>query len=77
MTQAENCAQQVTPGITTSRHINTDVGSGGGGWGGIGWGAGARGACVPHFFDWGGGAVVCLCPPLLTPHFYFPLELYV
>ena len=33
----------------------------------------------PHFFDWGGGAMVCLCPPppLLTPHFYFPLELYV
>ena len=28
------------------------------------------------FFDW--GAMVCLCPPpLLTPHFYFPLELYV
>ena len=25
----------------------------------------------------GGGAMVCLCPPLLTPHFYFPLELYV
>ena len=31
-----------------------------------------------HFFDWGGGgAMVCLCPPLLSPHFYFPLELYV
>ena len=30
----------------------------------------------PHFFDL--GAMVCLCPPpLLTPHFYFPLELYV
>ena len=29
-----------------------------------------------HFFDW--GTMVCLCPPpLLTPHFYFPLELYV
>ena len=26
----------------------------------------------------GGGGGVCLCPPpLLTPHFYFPLELYV
>ena len=25
----------------------------------------------------GGGAMVCLCPPLLTPHFYFLLELYV
>ena len=35
----------------------------------------ARWACAPHFFDWGGeGAMVCLCPPLLTPHFhYFPL----
>ena len=32
----------------------------------------------PHFLDWG-GAMVCLCPPppLLTPHIYFPLELYV
>ena len=29
-----------------------------------------------HFFD-RGGAMVCLCPPLLTPHFYFSLELYV
>ena len=28
----------------------------------------------------GGGEMVCLCPPpspLLTPHFHFPLELYV
>ena len=26
----------------------------------------------------GGGAMVCLCPPpLLTPYFYFPLQLYV
>ena len=25
----------------------------------------------------GGGAMVYLCPPLLIPHFYFPLELYV
>ena len=40
---------------------------------------------APHFFNWG-EAMVCLCPPpppppthqpLLTPHFYFPLELYV
>ena len=23
------------------------------------------------------GVCVCLRPPLLTPHFYFPLELYV
>ena len=30
----------------------------------------------PHFFDWGGQWYVC-APPLLTPHFYFPLELYV
>ena len=44
-------------------------------------GSGGQGGHVPpHFFDWGGGAMVCLCPPpppLLTPHFYFPLELYV
>ena len=36
-------------------------------------------ACAPQRF-WmggGGGAMVWLCPPLLTPHFYFPLELYV
>ena len=41
---------------------------------------GARGACAPppHFFDWGGnGTFVPPPPPLLTPHFYFPLELYV
>ena len=50
---------------------------------GVGSGRGARGACTPPptFFIWGGGAMVCLCPPphpqLLTPHFYFPLELYV
>ena len=32
-----------------------------------------------HFFDWGGQWYVCAPPPptLLTPHFYFPLELYV
>ena len=34
----------------------TGVGSGG-------WGGGKGGACAPHFFDWGGGAMVCLCPP--------------
>ena len=43
---------------------------------------GARGACAPPTFLIG-GAMVRLCPPpppplpLLTPHFYFPLELYV
>ena len=47
---------------------------------GVGSGGGARGACAPPppptFLI--GGAMVCLCPPpLLTPHFYFPLELYV
>ena len=38
-------------------------------------GGGGKGACAPHFFDWG-GAMVCLCPPplLLTPHFYFQLD---
>ena len=39
------------------------------------------GACDPTFLiggGGGGGAMVCLClPPLLTPHFHFPLELYV
>ena len=47
---------------TTNVFFITGVGSGGGGGGGGGvWG-------------W---ALVCLCPPLLTPHFYFPVELYV
>ena len=33
---------------------------------------------LPTFLIGGGGAMICLCPPpLLTPHFYFPLELYV
>ena len=44
-----------------------------------------RGVCVkgghvpPTFLigGGGGGAMVCLCPLLLTIHFYFPLELYV
>ena len=37
---------------------------------------GKGGMCPPTFLT--GGAMVCLCPPpLLTPHFYFPLELYV
>ena len=31
--------------------VNTGVGSGGGG------GGGARGACAPHFFDWGGNSM--------------------
>ena len=44
---------------------NTGVGSGG-----------ARGACAPPLFWLGGQWYVC-APPLLTPHFYFPLELYV
>ena len=26
-------------------------------------GGGGKGACAPHFFAWGGGAMVCLCPP--------------
>ena len=49
----------------------TGVGSGGGG-------GGARGTCASPLFGLG-GTMVCLCPPppLLTPHFYFPLELYV
>ena len=56
--------------ITTSDYLYisnsiTGVGSGGGG------------ACAPPPTFLIGGAIVCLCPPLLTPHFYFPLELYV
>ena len=57
----------------------TGVGSGGGGGGG----GGARGACapLPNIFI-GGQWYACAPPPphthtLLTPHFYFPLELYV
>ena len=64
---------------TESCILRTGVGNGGGGGGGKG------GQIAPYFFDWGGGAIVCLCPPpppththtLLTPHLYFPLELYV
>ena len=48
----------------------TGVGSGGGG------GGGGQGGHVPPTFLIGGGNGVC-APPLLTPHFYFPLELYV
>ena len=47
----------------------TGVGSGGGGGGG-------GGHVPPHFFDWGGNGII-VPPPLLTPNFYFPLELYV
>ena len=39
---------------------------------------GARGACAPPTFLIGGGnGMFVPPPPLLTPHFYFPLELYV
>ena len=37
---------------------------------------GQGGHVPPHFFDWGGNGMF-VPPPLLTPHFYFPLELYV
>ena len=47
-------------------YITTGVGSGGGGKGGM---------CPPLF--WLGGQWYVCAPPLLTPHFYFPLELYV
>ena len=42
-------------------------------------GGGGKGDMCPHFFDWvGGGGQWYVCAPLLlTPHFYFPLELYV
>ena len=51
---------------------NTGVGSGGRG--------GGKGACAPPTFLIGGegnGMFVTPPPTLLTPHFYFPLELYV
>ena len=51
------------------------VGSGGGGGGGGGVDNG--GMCPPLFWLGGGEAMVCLCPPPLTPNLYFPLELYV
>ena len=58
---------------------NTGVGSGGGGGGGGG-GRVSREACA-HIFDWGGGGQWNVCapppPPILTPHFYFPREIYV
>ena len=37
---------------------------------------GQGGHVPPHFFDWGGNGMF-VPPPLLTPNFYFPLELYV
>ena len=57
--------------IPSKRKWNiTGVGSGG-----------ARGACAPPplLLLGGGQWYVCAPPPhtLLTPHFYFPLELYV
>ena len=38
-------------------------------------GGGGGGASAPTFLIVGGGSMVCLCPPLLTPHFYFPLDI--
>ena len=48
-------------------HTHTGVGSGGGG---------TRGHVPPTFLI-GGQWYVCAPFPLLTPHFHFPLELYV
>ena len=68
---------RMTYGLPTSPqtlYYVTGVGSGGWGWGA------RRISAPPLFWLGGGGAIVCLCPPpppLLTPHFYFPLELYV
>ena len=39
---------------------------GGGGGGGQG---GKGGMCPPLFFDWGGGAIVCLCLSTFNPTF--------
>ena len=60
--------------LGTFFYIITGVGSGGGG--------GARGMCPPPTILIGRQWYVCAPPPphthtLLTPHFYFPLELYV
>ena len=38
---------------------------------------GKGGICPPTFLIGGGGQWYVCAPPLLTPHFYFPLELYV
>ena len=54
--------------------IFTGVGSKGEGGGGGG-GEGDKGGTCSLFFDW--GAMICLWPPLVTPHSYSPLELYV
>ena len=46
----------------------------------VGGGGGGGGSGVhvpPHFFIWGWVGNGMFVPPLLTPHFYFPLELYV
>ena len=49
--------------------------------GGGGGGKGGMGGMCPHTFVIGGGGQWYVCapppPPLLTPYFYFPLELYV
>ena len=41
-----------------------------------GGGGGGKGGMCPPLFGLGGQWYVC-APPLLIPHFYFPLELYV
>ena len=45
----------------------------GGQGGGFNGGGGKGGMCPTHFLDWGGGAMVCLCPP---PHFYFHIFIF-
>ena len=41
-------------------------------------GGGGQGGHVPPLFYWGGGGGNGMfVPPLLNPHFYFPLELYL
>ena len=40
-------------------------------------GGGKGGMCPPPPLFWLGGQWYVCAPPLLTPHFYFPLELYV
>ena len=52
------------------------VGSGGGGGGGGGRGAG-RGPVLPFLIGGGGNGMFVPPPTRLTPHFYFPLELYI
>ena len=51
--------------ITVICHQTYGTGVGSAGGGGRRKGGGGAREYVPPFFDWGGGAMVCLCPPFL------------